>query len=77
MNAQLGVGYDQINALVANNMATHDVVTLLFVKTVVWVIALGSGTSGGILAPVLIIVRALAICFVIMIRAAVLAFWRA
>ena len=28
-------------------------VGLLFVKAVIWVIALGSGTSGGILAPLL------------------------
>lgn len=51
----LGAGYDTIQALVAGSLVTQAIVLLLVVKTVVWLAALGSGTSGGILAPLLII----------------------
>lgn len=49
----LGVGYDVIGDLLQNHLALGVVVTLLFCKAVMWVIALGSGTSGGVLAPLL------------------------
>jgi H+/Cl- antiporter ClcA/CBS domain-containing protein len=49
----LGVGYDVIGDLLQNNIVLGMAVTLLAVKAVIWVIALGSGTSGGILAPLL------------------------
>ncbi|WP_394781362.1 chloride channel protein, partial [Undibacterium sp.] len=51
----LGVGYDVIGDLLANHLALQVVLGLLLVKAVIWVIALGSGTSGGVLAPLLII----------------------
>ena len=51
----LGVGYDVIRDLLSGNMAPRDVVTLLLVKSAIWVIALASGTSGGVLAPLLIL----------------------
>jgi H+/Cl- antiporter ClcA/CBS domain-containing protein len=51
----LGVGYDVIGALLHNQLALGVVVALLAVKAVIWVIALGSGTSGGVLAPLLMI----------------------
>lgn len=51
----LGVGYDSISAMLNVKLTVYTLVTLLIVKTVVWVVALGSGTSGGILAPILII----------------------
>jgi CBS-domain-containing membrane protein len=50
----LGVGYDVIGALIANHLAFRAVVAILLVKSVIWVISLGSGTSGGVLAPLLI-----------------------
>ncbi len=50
----LGVGYDVIGDLLHNHILLGAAVALLFVKAVIWVIALGSGTSGGILAPLLI-----------------------
>ncbi|HEX6959978.1 MAG TPA: chloride channel protein [Ferrovibrio sp.] len=53
--AALGVGYGNIRALLAGGMDTHAATTLLLVKAVVWAVALGSGTSGGVLAPVLMI----------------------
>ena len=49
----LGVGYDVIGDLLHNRLALGVVVALLAVKAVIWVVALGSGTSGGVLAPVL------------------------
>ncbi|MGE0498524.1 MAG: chloride channel protein [Ramlibacter sp.] len=49
----LGVGYDVIDDLLHNHLALGVVLALLAVKAVIWVIALGSGTSGGVLAPLL------------------------
>ena len=55
----LGVGYDTIHALLGGTLAGRTLVELLIGKTLVWGIALGSGTSGGVLAPLLIIGGAL------------------
>jgi H+/Cl- antiporter ClcA len=49
----LGVGYDNIAALVAGHMGTPAAIRLLVVKSIIWSVALGSGTSGGVLAPLL------------------------
>ncbi|WP_454884315.1 chloride channel protein [Sphingomonas oryzagri] len=51
----LGSGYASIQALLDGSLAMRVVVALLFVKAAVWLIALGSGTSGGILAPLLVL----------------------
>jgi H+/Cl- antiporter ClcA/CBS domain-containing protein len=51
----LGAGYDSIQTLLDGNIAVRLVLALLVVKAIVWLIALGSGTSGGILAPLLIL----------------------
>ena len=51
----LGVGYDTIRAELAGELALDSLVALLVIKLVIWAVALGSGTSGGILAPLLII----------------------
>jgi len=50
----LGVGYDSISALLNGALQPHAATRLLMVKAVIWSVALGSGTSGGILAPLLI-----------------------
>jgi H+/Cl- antiporter ClcA len=50
----LGVGYDLIGDLLANHMTAHAVMLVLVVKSIIWIIALASGTSGGVLAPLLI-----------------------
>lgn len=55
----LGVGYASIGAELAGKIALTGLVSLLVVKLVIWSIALGSGTSGGILAPLLIMGAAL------------------
>ncbi|MGN6581976.1 MAG: chloride channel protein [Bordetella sp.] len=49
----LGVGYDVIGDLLHNHLAIGVVLAILIVKAVIWVVALGSGTSGGVLAPLL------------------------
>ena len=51
----LGAGYGVIQQLVDGDFVMKAVVLLLIVKAVVWLVALGSGTSGGILAPLLIL----------------------
>jgi chloride channel protein, CIC family len=55
----LGVGYDVIRDLLNGSMSAREVAPLLVVKAAVWIIALASGTSGGILAPLLILGGAL------------------
>ncbi|MCG5072165.1 chloride channel protein [Paraburkholderia tagetis] len=49
----LGVGYDVIGDLLQNHLAMQVVVGIVVVKAIIWVIALASGTSGGVLAPLL------------------------
>ncbi len=51
----LGVGYDVIGELVKGDRALHLVLGVLIVKWLIWSVALGSGTSGGVLAPVMMI----------------------
>ncbi|HTO88624.1 MAG TPA: chloride channel protein [Thermoanaerobaculia bacterium] len=55
----LGVGYDTIHSLVGGKLFGVAVISLLIGKALVWSIALGSGTSGGVLAPLLIMGGAL------------------
>ena len=51
----LGAGYGSIQSLLNGDLVVRAVVLLLAVKAIVWLVALGSGTSGGILAPLLIL----------------------
>ena len=51
----LGVGYDVIGDLLQNRLVIGVALALLLCKGVMWVIALGSGTSGGVLAPLLML----------------------
>jgi chloride channel protein, CIC family len=55
----LGVGYATIGAELAGSLAVRSLCVLLLVKLAVWAIALGSNTSGGILAPLLMLGAAL------------------
>ncbi|HUZ75174.1 MAG TPA: chloride channel protein [Stellaceae bacterium] len=59
----LGVGYDNIAALLHGGMTTSATLRLVVVKALIWSIALGSGTSGGVLAPLLIMGGALGALF--------------
>ncbi len=55
----LGVGYNVIGEELDGTIALNLIVGLLVVKTLIWSLSLGSGTSGGILAPMLMIGGAL------------------
>jgi hypothetical protein len=55
----LGVGYDVIDALLTGRAALSLIIGILVVKTLIWSLSLGSGTSGGVLAPVFMIGGAL------------------
>jgi H+/Cl- antiporter ClcA/predicted transcriptional regulator len=51
----LGVGYDVIGDLLHQHIVLQAAAAILIVKAVIWVVALGSGTSGGVLAPLLML----------------------
>lgn len=51
----LGVGYSNITDILSGTMAMKVVLSLCLLKFLSWSIALGSGTSGGTLAPLLTI----------------------
>ncbi len=55
----LGVGYDTIHQLLRGEIVGAVLVSILVAKLIVWSVALGSGTSGGILAPLLMMGGAL------------------
>jgi len=55
----LGVGYETIHGLLRGEIIGAALIGLLIGKAMVWSIALGSGTSGGVLAPLLIMGGAL------------------
>jgi CBS domain-containing protein len=51
----LGVGYNNITDILAGSMPVQVVLSLCLLKFLSWALALGSGTSGGTLAPLLTI----------------------
>ncbi|HEX5071249.1 MAG TPA: chloride channel protein [Vicinamibacterales bacterium] len=55
----LGVGYDTIAGLLRGDVSMRVIAGLLIVKGLMWSISLGSGTSGGVLAPLLLMGGAL------------------
>ena len=55
----LGVGYDTIGAMLQGHLTTQIIVGVLIVKSIIWSVSLGSGTSGGVLAPLLMMGGAL------------------
>ncbi|MCO6460493.1 MAG: chloride channel protein [Saprospiraceae bacterium] len=57
----LGVGYDNIIHILSGNMPMQVLLSLCVLKFVSWAISLGSGTSGGTLAPLLTIGGALGV----------------
>lgn len=59
MPRTLGVGYDNIGAVLSGQMGLGVMLALCLLKFVSWSIALGSGTSGGTLAPLFTIGGAL------------------
>jgi len=55
----LGVGYDVIGELLQSDAPMRLIVGVLIVKSFIWAFSLGSGTSGGVLAPLLMMGGAL------------------
>jgi len=55
----LGVGYDTIAMLLQGDAPLKIFAGVLLVKSAIWMISLGSGTSGGVLAPLLMMGAAL------------------
>jgi CIC family chloride channel protein len=51
----LGVGYDNIARLLRGNAPIALMLGIILVKSLMWAFSLGSGTSGGVLAPLLMI----------------------
>src|SRR3954453_23030751 len=55
----LGVGYSTVGLLLQGDVALKFLLGVLLVKSAIWIISLGSGTSGGVLAPLLMMGAAL------------------
>ena len=55
----LGVGYDVIGGVLHESYAARAILVLVLVKGTIWSVSLGSGTSGGVLAPLLMMGGAL------------------
>lgn len=51
----LGVGYDVIAQMIAGSLTWKLILGVLIVKFLIWSFSLGSGTAGGVLAPLLMI----------------------
>jgi CBS domain-containing protein len=51
----LGVGYDLIGGMLSEPAPWTVIIGILLVKSTIWAFSLGSGTSGGVLAPLLMI----------------------
>lgn len=55
----LGVGYDVIASMLVHDLPLKVLLGIFLVKGIIWSVSLGSGTSGGVLAPLLIMGGAL------------------
>ncbi len=55
----LGVGYNNIAQMLSGHDTLSLVIGIIIVKSLIWSFSLGSGTSGGVLAPLLMIGGAL------------------
>jgi CIC family chloride channel protein len=71
----LGVGYDVIDQLLTGRATMGLIVGVLVVKTLIWSLSLGSGTSGGVLAPVFMIGGALGALEGMLFPQAIPGFW--
>jgi H+/Cl- antiporter ClcA/CBS domain-containing protein len=71
----LGVGYDTIQSLLQGEQPRAVIAGVLLVKSAIWVIALGSGTSGGVLAPLLMMGAALGGVEAMFLPGAGVGFW--
>jgi H+/Cl- antiporter ClcA len=73
--AALGVGYANIGQLLQGAMSSPGALRLLVIKAIIWAVALGSGTSGGVLAPLLMMGGAMGVVVGNILPAASPGFW--
>ncbi|HEY8313117.1 MAG TPA: chloride channel protein [Candidatus Baltobacteraceae bacterium] len=73
----LGVGYPTIAAMLNGQLALSVVAGIIVVKIIIWIVALGSGTSGGVLAPLLMIGGAMGTLLAVLIPGHDSAAWAA
>jgi H+/Cl- antiporter ClcA/CBS domain-containing protein len=71
----LGVGYGNIALMLEGAMPHGPALLLLAVKAIIWAVALGSGTSGGVLAPLLIMGGGMGAALAPILPAASPGFW--
>jgi chloride channel protein, CIC family len=71
----LSVGYDNIALMLRGGIGPGSALHLLVVKAIIWAVALGSGTSGGVLAPLLIMGGGLGAALTHVLPAASPGFW--
>jgi len=71
----LGVGYDVIDRLLQADPPMRLIAGVLLVKSLIWALSLGSGTSGGVLAPLLMMGAALGGLEATMLPAEGAGFW--
>ncbi|ESY75958.1 chloride channel protein [Mesorhizobium sp. M0051] len=71
----LGFGYDNITDMLDGRTIATAAFLLLVVKAIIWSVALGSGTSGGVLAPLLIMGGAMGAVLAGVLPAADPGFW--
>ncbi len=71
----LGVGYDNIARMLQGGTLPAAALLLLVVKAIIWSVALGSGTSGGVLAPLLIMGGGMGAALASVLPAASPGFW--
>lgn len=71
----LGVGYDVIADLLKGNVTLHLILGILIIKSIIWAISLGSGTSGGVLAPLLMMGGSLGALLAFILPNQGLGFW--
>jgi chloride channel protein, CIC family len=65
----LGVGYDTISDILNNNLALQLLILIMVFKALALVISLGSGTSGGLLAPMFLSSAAMGGVFAMVVNA--------
>src|SRR5262249_40322381 len=71
----LGVGYDVIALLLSGDAPLKIVIGVLVGKSLIWATSLGSGTSGGVLAPLLMMGAAVGAVASLMLPAEGAGFW--
>jgi CIC family chloride channel protein len=71
----LGVGYETIDEILNESLSSRLILVLVVVKGLIWATSLGSGTSGGVLAPLLMMGGALGGLESLVFPGAGLGFW--